>query len=291
MDNVSQQQNSTDTPKVNTPPQVKNSYKFLFFILLGIFVVLILAVGGYLFIQSRNVATVPEAVPTPTIAEMNVTSSPTVLNKDSGINLGAQTVSFARLNDEIIIQYKNKYFKESATSTLVEEAQGENVEGLTWYGIANPPVGEIFFDEVFSLRKITNTQKFFLVMRWQNGNPDNDDFSIFSYNPAKTPSIEKVSYYEEGEQNVPQLDKVSTDGSRISALLFSCWNCGGHAPETLLINTETLAVKRIGKVIDFVWTDTGSYTYKEYVPTECEGEYAGECAKDGDDLPLKSGSF
>jgi len=161
-------------------------------------------------------------------------------------------------------------------------------------------------DRLFSYKKLPNNSSFLFVTDWersasQNQNswlPYQSERILYYYdrsqNPARLSKIETFRAVDSKQYSFPKIDTFSLDGQYVSVLLYGCWNCGGHKPQTLLINLKTSTSKNIGKVEQFSWGQNGAYEYKDYVVSECPQSTDGvekECIQDPSTLPLKSGQL
>lgn len=98
---------------------------------------------------------------------------------------------------------------------------------------------------------------------------------------------------ESADYSYPRVESISDDERYVSLSLYGCWNCGGHTPETIVINTLSNEIDNIGQVLNFSWRDSGSYEYKEYVslgPCE-EHSFERPCIEDPENLPLQTGEI
>jgi len=160
-------------------------------------------------------------------------------------------------------------------------------------------------DRLFSFKKVPDSNSFIFVVEWSRSAGQNQgswspyqfERVLFYYDRSqgegKLNKIQSFSSYpnDTNAYTFPKIDTFSNDNGYVSLQLFECWNCGGHMPETLLLNIQTLKTKNIGKVTQFAWKQNGTYEYKDYVVIECEEPQPGECTQDPNTLPLKTGQF
>lgn len=214
------------------------------------------------------------------------------------VAIGANTVSFGRMGNETKLQYRGKYYDDS-NQFAMEPISLPGAGSYQWYGLvdspAGVPAGKFMVDEVFGFKPMADNKSFLFIMRWGIESADKVDLSyyLYYYNPAKTPKLTLVKKFNEGDGSygIPKINQVSGDGLHLALDMFGCWNCGGHKPETMLLNLETLQTKNIGKVSYFAWKTGGAYDYKDYVVVTCEGESMGECSEKPESLPMKTGSM
>ena len=238
----------------------------------------------------------PPSTSTQTSYPSSVPLSPTkeALLQDSDIPIRENTVSFTRANETVYLRYKGKIYHETEdpaynTSGVVNLP---NANSYTWHGLVDGPITVSDYDEIFSFKVFPNKQNFIFVTRWDSHN--GWDLKVFYYNsldPEKISNPVSFVWPEEKGYPVPKIDQVSSDEKYVSFKMFGCWNCGGHQPETLLLNLQTNVKKNIGKTSYFAWKTSGSYEYKEYVVKECAEPTPGECSEDPINLPLKTEQF
>lgn len=287
--------------------QYKQKGNTLIFLLIGI---LVLAVAGGAYYLGRQ--TTPKFSSTPVSTSQpapQITSSPNIDSKDTGIVVKSNTVSFASVGDKIILRYKGKFFEESKTAFEdPTEIKLGNEDSYSWYGLVDAPSyleeqirqrNGAGYNEIFSFKIFPDKKRFVFVMRWDNYSPDpmkaGLELPVYLYDPSKDPdkSTKILSFKDPSDQkyNFPKIDQVSIDGKYISFNMFGCWNCGGHQPEKLLYQVDKGISKRIGKMIYFKWLESGNYEYKEYKEIECKESGPGACSEDESKLPLKTGRF
>jgi hypothetical protein len=156
-------------------------------------------------------------------------------------------------------------------------------------------------DRLFSFKKIPNTNSFLFSVewarnRWMEKTPTVGDIfqferPIFLYDRRQgTGALKKIYIFnhETDKYSFPKIQTFSGNNKYVSLWLFGCWNCGGHQPETWLLDLQTLKMKNIGRVIDFSWGQGGTYTYKDYVEIDCKEPQPVPCTKDPNTLPLKT---
>lgn len=266
-------------------------YKKLFFGLL--FLVIVGAgtyAGFYYGNKQKNTKPVKTAVsPTISLTQKPLVSQPVDEVKDESIvPITANTVSFGRSSSTTVLRYRGKIYDDSDQFNMEGKAVAD--ESLyQWYGLvdapAGVPAGEFMLDEVFGFKIAPDQKSFLFVMRW------NGSYYVYYYNQGNANKLTLVRKFTEGPSNVPKIDQISNDGNYVSFNMYSCWNCGGHQPETMLLNLSTLKMETIGKVSYFAWKENGNYEYKEYKVIPCEGESIGECFEKPENLPLKTGKF
>lgn len=307
---VSQMQ--PQTPEMQPQSSSKFSIKWL---VLGIFAILALGgivIGAYYFkikkdalkpepLMEKKVDVVEEEEP---LSALDTSELEFIVDdKDEGIvPLGENTVAFTRLGDAVQLRYRGKIYDDSDPFTM-EPVSGFIDQNLTWFGLVDAPdfvsPGVLMFDEVFGLLSYPDNKSFVFIMRWGNiaegSNPT--AFYVYYYNPANTPKVKPVHKFvptipSGNEYKVPINDQFSDEGKYLALDMFSCWNCGGHHPQKLLVNLTNNQMKNIGKVSYFEWRNNGAYEYKDYVVIPCDPpEQMGECSVGPAHLPLKTGNL
>ena len=299
------QASKTESAQANTktkPPKKKT--KMILLISIGILLALLIGVGGYVLGTSTSKK---DPQPTPTKAPTTPTQTPTAtvipsltgVPTDTGIPITEKTVSFTRANGTVYMRYRGHVYSEEAASkndfsltNLPDPTQ------YTWYGLVNSPTiptDLAVFDELFDFKVLPNKSNFIFIMRW----PVTDtktEYKLYLYNAmAQGNKVFTIYTSTQGQSGnvytVPRIKQVSSDGTYVALNMFGCWNCGGHAPETMLLNINTSATKTIGKVAYFNWKENGNYEYKEYKSIPCAIEGPGECSEDPATLPMMTGSF
>lgn len=207
-------------------------------------------------------------------------------------------VSFAKVNGEILLNYKGKIYSQEydPKTANVKKVDLKNIEQYQWRELVESPIkspeAQFIDDELFDFRIFPNKEDFIIIMRWEQ---TDIPYNVFYYNYLTkkvigpldfTPKNNKTRYYR-----VPKIDQISLDGEYVSFNMFSCWNCGGHQPETLLLKLGNMGTKRIGQVSLFNWKVKGAYEYKDYIVKECSEPSVGECSEDQENLPLKIGQY
>lgn len=157
-------------------------------------------------------------------------------------------------------------------------------------------------DRLFSFKKVPGATSFVFVVEWDRSAEQNQGSwspyeagrELFYYDRGNgVGKLNKIATFtnDKAKMTYPKIDTFSQDSRYVSLELFGCWNCGGHQPETLLLDLKTLKTKNIGKVVQFSWGQNGAYQYKDYVVVACKEPQPGECTQDQNTLPVKTGQF
>lgn len=286
----------TPIPEVPEKKPV-SAQRTILFAILGTFMAIgLVTVGFYAGSAQKNSlenTTFPS--PTPIVTHVEEESQ-----LKSGIPITEKTVSFTSSKEEIFLRYKNKIYTEDDPKTSApQEVDSSTVAQAEWIGLVDSPLGVLSnsFDEIFSYKQIPDSKNFLFVMRWTK--PNTMETPIYYYDNLANPSLVSIDIPAEKESySFPKISEISYDGKYVSFNMYGCWNCGGHPPETLLVNLQSKATKRIGKLSYFAWKTNGAYEYKDYVtkpcPTQADGsEFMGPgvCSEEPANLPLKTGTM
>jgi hypothetical protein len=323
-----QQPTPTQPPLENQPISVSSTnWKSRLPLVIGILLVnVIVGVGGYLLgARSGRISTPTQ--PQNVSEQVSSTTSPSQI-PDS--QFGTSTISFAdsgsgiylkhtvNLNDNKIkfpnseLRTITKIYSQDDNSLEPQELTNVDSSKYVWTEMVRENIKDsvgsasiLISDRLFSFRKMPNSNSFIFVVEWarsagQNAgswSPYQFERVLFYYNRSQSEGkLNKIQSFSDYPNNTkaytyPKIDTFSQDNRYVSLQLFGCWNCGGHMPETLLFDTQTLKTKNIGKVVQFAWKQNGAYEYKDYVVVECKEPQPGECSQDPNSLPLKTGNF
>lgn len=275
----------------------KNWYKILFFGFVAIVLVAALVFVGWQLGQQKKTPSERTTNASPSTTKQ-LSPTETAEAVDNGIPITENTVSYAYIDNEIILQYKGKTYRPGTDAEDPREASIPT-SAQTWIGLVDAPTKDDGFNELFSLEKAVyvpqgTVPKFLFVVRL-----DIDTYKVYYYDTVAKQLKDFTSSIIDPKEtaNVPKIGWMSMDNNYASLNMFECWNCGGHKPATLLLNLQTGAVKRIGKTSYFNWKEKGNYEYKEYITKTCPTLPPGqegmqlECAEDPGSLPLKTGQM
>jgi len=282
-------------------------------------------VGYYLGIQIKEEASnsQPSTIKSTDTFEITPSVLPNKYLED--ISKGGTKVSYAISSDKVLIKIsinlKDSVFKypNSELRTIERiysqdsphydprELKDVNVLDYSWTDLVSRKMENttnarsiLVSDHLFSFKQIPNGNGFLFVIEWSKNASDSEAGPHF---PIEN---ERVLYFFGGNNEVikvmtfdkdshqytyPKIDLISEDGRYVSLKLFGCWGCGGHQPETLLVDLQSLKSSNIGKVLEFEWTRNGEYQYKDYIVIECDESGPGECRQDPNTLPLRTGSI
>lgn len=210
-------------------------------------------------------------------------------------------VSFANVYGDILLRYKDKVYKQAEGTADPQEVKLDEMQTIKWETLVelpiNSPVAKFFIDELFDFKLLPNKNDFLFTMRWsqQDGARLGQDFKVFYYDSGvkSVKNIFSSVLPTEGQFVVPKINKISLDSMFVAFAMYGCWNCGGHQPETLLMNVKTGQTKRLGKVSYFSWKENGAYEFKEFKEKECllDQRGPGICAEEPETLPLRYGQM
>ena len=268
-----------------------------------------------------------EATPPGNSPTSNPTAQPTP-PPDATPSLGQTTVSFLETPSEIYLKTSTDLFdkilefpnNKSGTLTRIfsqdnpalepTEIDEADVPPGQWKILIKEPVGNptkaasiLVSDELFSFKKSPVSGSFLFAVSWSRSasqsapgawSPTRFERILYLYDRnAVGEKLKKAAVFDKttAQYSFPKIDTFSPDGRFASIMLFACWGCGGHTPETYLLDTQTLKTKNIGRVSYFEWKSNGSYGYKDYIVIECSKPGPGECNQNPDSLPLKTGTL
>lgn len=267
---------------------------------------LLILIGGVGFftynLGQKNQENITKSAKTPTtVSTNNQEVTPTIeISKDLGIKINENTLSYAKPGEKIVLKYRNKIYDDSNQLSM-EGKDLNDTSSYNWVGIIDTPsdvsAGEFMLDEVFGFMPTSDNNKFAFVMRWgvKTGDSVKTSYYVYYYDLLKKADkltlVKKFDESSEGSYKVAKLDKFDKTGKYLSLNMYGCWNCGGHKPETMLVNLETMKMENIGKTSYFIWKENGAYEFKEYKVIPCDGESMGECSEKPENLPLKTGQF
>lgn len=295
-----------------------NIYKILFFILLFLMIIGIVAVVAYVYgmtegsgwiakMQRRSVTGTPVITQTQASASagvetVTVTVTPEVAFVDTDVvTPGPNTVSFARNGDTLLLKYRNKIYDET-NQTGMEPLKNIKEEDYTWFGLVNAPdfvpPGEFMYDEVFGLKTAPDKKSFVFIMRWGPKVTDQDtiEYYVYHYSPSPSAKVHLVKKFTpkekyEGGYYVPKMDVFNSTGDFFSLQMYPCWNCGGGRPAHLIVDWQARTFKFLGPVSYFGFGEGRTYSYKESKEIDCVGESIGSCYEKPENLPVKQGDF
>ena len=182
-----------------------------------------------------------------------------------------------------------------------------DVTKYSWVDILKEPIKDstgsisiLVSDRLFSFKRVPNSNNFLFVIElsrsasvstngpwspYQGGR----DLYLYDRNLGKGELKKIISFTNSTTKyTYPKINSFSPDGRYVSIQLFGCWNCGGHVPETFLVDLQTFKSQNIGKTSFFSWRRDGNYEYKDYIVIECKEPQPGECSQDPSTLPLKT---
>lgn len=284
-----------------------DTYKALFFGLL--FIVTVTIVGGTFYYlgeqqQAKNSPTgklplpmtpSPAVVFPPDEIETSTVAEEQKVKDEAVVPIGPNTVSFARVEENTYLRYRDKIYDDSNQFEL-HEVQLLNPDQYSWYGLVDAPAkvvpNEFMNDEVFGFKVAPDKKSFAFVMRWnsQESPEKASDYYLFYYTPFDK-FRQSILVKKFPVSDPSKIDQYSPDSKFLSLNLFDCWNCGGHKPETMLVRLTDNEMKNIAKTSFFNWLADGKYEYKDYIVKPCSQETMGECFEEPEKLSLKTGQF
>lgn len=265
------------------------SKKKILFIILILFILLGGGAGVALLSSRSGSGVAPTATPQATpIAQKD----DELAGFSKGIVIGPNTVSVTKADGKFCLRYKDKiYLPQDLESELPKIATPPDPSVYTWYGLINAPEDLTNQDsELFSFKPSPDNQSFVFIMRWARS-PE-EQFEMFRFNSDGVVAIRSFGLPSiEGAYAIPRVSQMSMDGNYSSVNLYKCIDCAVHHPETLLVNLPQVQSRKIGKVQEFKWGESGTYTYKEAIPTTCLNQAETECFQSPSSLAIKQGSI
>lgn len=243
-----------------------------------VLVIVLITLGGFGFIAATAIINAPPppvsgdnlvfeapGTPTPGPTEHTTEDYPDF----KGVDIGADTVSFNKVDESFQIKYHGRVFHEQDTGKYEpREVFPDNVDAYKWYGMVNPP-GNLSDkngegDKLLSFKAPQLTYKSFVfIMRWDNA--DGEQYPMYRFHDNQISLL--TTFKKDRIFYLPILREFSPGGTFISIDLFRCATaiCTSEKPEVLLYHVETGETRNIGRVSDFRWTDEDNiYEYKPY---------------------------
>lgn len=324
-------QQATTPAQNNAPEPIVNSsipnQKGFVPIIIGVLILLIVVAGGayYLGTKKTNNPSVLQPSIAPTTTQATPTSNPSELPLTNA--LGLTTWSLADVGNEVYLKQtidisSNKVdFPNTKERTITnvysqdesydpKEVKSLDVNKNNWVDILKEPIKDspgsvsiLVSDRLFSFKRIPNTNNFVFAVELSRSASDstNGPWSsyqntrdLYLYNRSQGKAeLKKITSFANSttKYTYPKVNSFSQDGRYVQLQLFGCWNCGGHMPETYLVDLQTFKSLNIGKTSYFSWKQDGNYEYKDYVVIECKEPQPGECSQDPNTLPLKTGKI
>ncbi|MBI3103725.1 hypothetical protein HYZ05_02185 [Candidatus Daviesbacteria bacterium] len=323
-----QTQSSENLPKA--PPtriSIINQKGFIPLVIGVVILLIIVALGAYYLgtkkttnsssQQSINVPSVTQSLPTEQPSQSLLSNS-----------LGVTTWSLAEAGNEAYLRqtinlsnnkvdYPNSkartisnVYSQDDKSYEPQEVTSLDTSKYGWVDILKEPIKDstgsvsiLVSDRLFSFKKVLNTNNFLFVVELSrsasvstNGpwSPYQNSRDLYLYDRSSGKGeLKKITSFANSttKYTYPKINSFNQDGRYVFIQLFGCWNCGGHVPETFLVDLQTFKFQNIGKTSYFSWKLDGNYEYKDYVVIECKEPQPGECSQDPSTLPLKVGKI
>lgn len=308
-------------PSLNPSPNQRGN----FLIPIGLaFLILVIGVGAYyLGTQKSKSPNSQQSTNTPTSTQGTPTNYPSQSLYTNA--LGLTTWSLANVGNEIYLKqtinitndkvdYPNSkartisnIYSQDDKSYEPQEITGADASKYTWIDILTEPINDsvgsvsiLVSDRLFSFKKVPNTNNVLFAVELSrsasvstNGpwSPYQGERDLYLYDRSSGKGdLKKITSFTNSttKYTYPKINSFSQDGRYVFIQLFGCWNCGGHVPETFLVDLQTFKFQNIGKTSYFSWKLDGSYEYKDYFVIECREPQPGECSQDPSTLPLKA---
>lgn len=204
------------------------------------------------------------------------------------------TVSMVRVENTVLLRYNEDLFVPQVGYEPVL-AQVENKGVYPWAPLVTAPESVGGVNELFSFMITPDTNTVAFVMKWGSNSVENGTrYEVFIFDEyASETKIKKIASFGENRQkpSTPKISSLSPDGRYLSMAMFTCYECGGEIPVTVVVDTVSGEVKNIGRTSSFTWAENGQYTYTEYVEVACPDNSNAKCAIDPQFLDSKTGTI
>lgn len=147
-----------------------------------------------------------------------------------------------------------------------------SITGKQWRTIANVSTLGVNAS-IFNYQLIPNTKNILFTLTTNVGLITEAEYAqtayiayLFDSQREKVDLIyQSVAGYSAANYMIPVFSGSSKDGQYIALDLLGCWGCGGHKPETILIDLKHADNNRkfLGKVDSVTWSENGVYTYTQ----------------------------
>ena len=315
-----------------TQDQFGRSFSVNRMVISGLVVLLIVAAAGVCYSKIRGPENLVSEQPTVQLSE-RVFPTNTVSPSDRPYRLlprgqlGLTTWSFADVDGNVylrqtidIVDDKASCFENEAKTVIRVYSEDESYEPNevtsdmsghnNWIDVLQEPIEDIagtasvlVADRLFSFKRVVGSSNFLFVVelrrmtdaladgRWVTYQ---NKMELYLYDQGKKELRKIITFPNEiSKYFYPKISSFGGEGRYVLIEVFACWSCGGHVPETFLVDLQTFKMLNLGKVSYFSWREEGNYEYKDFVLTECEGSYSagGECFQDPNTLFLKTGKI
>lgn len=290
-------------------------FKKTFSLLVALGIIFLLGIGLGKNLTNNSGKIINQVAPSPKNQISNQQTDTIPLDDNQEINPTDGSLYFTEVNDkgteDIYLEKDGVVFIEKSRNCLyLDFCDFKKVYGmmdgyrLNWIKLMDK--SELEGQEIFSFAVVPGINAsfvFVLTPKLEPLNKKNLNVIYYYQRSASGDQLKKVASFNILENkpiySYPKIQKFSNrvdenagDVRFASALLFGCVGCGGHQPETLLIDLKNLKTKNIGKVSYFKLDDGGNYQYKDYVPVDCpQPGIASGCSQDPASLSLKNGKF
>lgn len=294
------------TSTLQQPEIGKSNKKTLRIIVYVLIAITLLATGtfGLWLYQEKIVkkskpspASLVTPTPSPlTIPTAKLTSRPELLSPSPVPQkpLTENSLSYTNIDGKVFLRHGGTIYSENDVRTGEPKEANLNINDYSWIWILEVPRDRYWTDGLFNFKTFPDREKFVYVIRlsFEEEGLHKQILTAYIYDLQENEN-NKIFFFSSPEDKYAfaRVNSITSDGNFIDFTMFGCWNCGGHKPETLLYDVKKKNHKRIGKVIDFQWLESGKYQYKDYIVTPCDEPQPGECFKNSEDLPLKFGQF
>ncbi|MCX7997289.1 MAG: hypothetical protein N2691_06090 [Patescibacteria group bacterium] len=223
-------------------------------------------------------------------AESSTRFKITPVSADS-LKQAKRTVDLARIDDQMLVRYNGVVYAPQVGTTM-QPVKVTDEERFPWKPVIPAPVNVGGIDEIYSYYASPDMNNLTIVMRWGSNQIDGDTrYAVYVYNEfGGSDKVRLVHTFVErdGQPTVPLAFGMSPSGRYIALSLFSCDDCIGEIPETLIVDSKEGGTRRIGQISLLEWLTGNQFQYKVYQAAECpDTTQATKCAVDPEYLPFK----
>lgn len=229
--------------------------KFLMPTLVGI-VILILSIGGILFVKNNG-----------------------FLNKTTLTNTSADFTKETEATLKIYVDSNLKYLKLGGKYYDLNKSPEDpltEVPSVTWVTVLETWKDLGKTAKIFDYKVFPNSSALIFTLALDPTLGENETmvlYKTYSYNSKRAYLnnnkkallvFESIWSYSHN-YSVPKIGEMSKDGQYLTLYVYGCWNCGGHTPETHIIDLIHFDnnYKNLGKIGEVIWEDNGAYSYKD----------------------------
>ncbi|OGK63061.1 hypothetical protein A2334_00280 [Candidatus Roizmanbacteria bacterium RIFOXYB2_FULL_38_10] len=160
------------------------------------------------------------------------------------------------------IRLGNKYFDLNKTP---DSSIGQ-IPNTKWFTIleSNKEFGKTA--KMFDYKIFPNTSVLIFTLALDPTLSTNEGMILYKtyfYNGNKSILVYESVWSYSHHPSVPRIGEISKDGQYLTLYIYGCWNCGGSAPETHIIDLKNSDnnYKNLGPIEKITWGNSGAYSY------------------------------